>query len=150
MKPVVRKTLLPGFLLVLLALQSNFGNADTRLFGDVELHYSVVNSTFVDPAIAGRYGIVRAKDRAFVNLALRRQLPEGGDVAITAKFEGRTWDLLQNQFLNFREIREGEAIYYIADFEFSNGEIRFFDITLLPEGAEQSDQFRFQHKVYED
>jgi hypothetical protein len=136
--------------IVLLVLSANLAMAETRQIGDIELHYSVVISTFVDPEVAGRYNIVRAKDRAFLNLALRRALPDGSDVAVTAKFEGRTWDLFQNQFLSFREIREGEAIYYIADFEFSNGEIRFFDITLLPEGATTSEQFRFQKKVYEN
>ena len=124
--------------------------AESRRFGTFEVHYSVVNSTFIDPAVAARYQIVRAKDRAFINLAIRRDLPENGDEAVSARIEGRTWDLFQNQFLEFREIREGPAIYYIADFEFSNGELRFFDLQLLPAGAEKSRQLKFQHKVYVD
>ncbi len=133
-----------------LALVHAGASAESQKFGPYELHYSVVNTTFIDPAIAARYQMVRAKDRAFVNLALRKQHPEGGDRAVAARIEGRTWDLFQNQFLQFREIREGRAIYYIADFEFSDGELRFFDLTFLPEGADRSRQLKFQHKVYVD
>lgn len=131
-----------------LALTAGFAIAETRQFGAFDVHYSVVNTTFVDPKIAGQYQIVRAKDRAFLNLAVRERLPQGGDRAVQVRVEGRTWDLFQNQFLEFREIREGQAIYYIADFEFSDGEIRFFDLQLLPEGERQSHQLKFQHRVY--
>ncbi len=131
-----------------LLLFSPLAAAESETFGDFEVHYSVVNSTFIDPAIANRYQIVRGKNRAFINLAIRKRLPDGSDTAASARLEGRTWDLFQNQFLEFREIREAAAIYYIADFEFSDGELRFFNITLLPEGAERSRQLKFQHKVY--
>jgi len=133
-----------------LLLLSPLSAAESEIFGDFEVHYSVVNSTFIDPAIASRYQIVRGKNRAFINLAVRRRLPDGSDTAASAHLEGRTWDLFQNQFLEFREIRDGRAIYYIADFEFSDGELRFFNITLLPEGAKRSRQLKFQHKVYVD
>ena len=137
-------------LLLCLAFSSGPALAESLRFGDFELHYSVVNSTFIDPSVASQYQIVRARDRAFLNIAIRRELPGGGDEAVSARVEGRTWDLFQNQFLEFRQIREGSAIYYIADFEFSDGELRFFDLQLLPEGAERSRQLKFQHKVYVD
>jgi hypothetical protein len=143
----------PGRILVLLGLLllSQLTVAESERFGEFEVHYSVVNSTFIAPEIASRYQIVRGKDRAFVNLAVRKYLADGTDIAVAARIEGRSWDLFQNQFLQFREIREGPAIYYIADFQFSeneDGELRFFDIQLLPEGAQRSKQLKFQHKVY--
>jgi hypothetical protein len=137
-------------LLACLTLAANSAVAESRRYGDLEVFYSVVTSTFVEPDTAARYQIVRGKDRAFLNLALRRDLPDGGSSAVTARIEGRTWDLFQNQFLAFREIREGDAIYYIADFEFSDGELRFFDLNVLPDGAERSQQLRFQQQVYVD
>ena len=139
-----------ALVLLALLLLSPVAAAESVIFGDFEVHYSVVNSTFIDPAIASRYQIVRGSERAFINIAVRKRLPDGSDTAASAQLEGRTWDLFQNQFLEFREIREGPAIYYIADFEFSDGELRFFNITLLPEGAERSRQLKFQHKVYVD
>ena len=147
-QPVKCPTFIHSLALFGLLLLSPTSAAESEIFGDFEVHYSVVNSTFIDPDIASHYQIVRGKNRAFVNLAVRKRLPDGSDTAASAELEGRTWDLFQNQFLKFREIREGPAIYYIADFEFSDGELRFFTITLLPEGAERSRQLKFQHKVY--
>ena len=139
-------------LILTLALQpvSHVTQAETAQFGRYEIIYSIVNSTFVEPAVAETYGLVRAKDRAFVNIAVREQLEDGSDRAVSARIEGRSWDLFQNAFLEFQEIREGSAIYYIADFEFSDEAVRFFDLTLLPEGAARSEQLRFQQKIYEE
>ena len=119
-----------------------------RQFGPYKVHYSVVNTTFVQPEVAARYQIVRGKERAFLNLSIREQLEDGSSRALAAKLEGRTWDLFQNQFFEFQEIREQGAIYYIGTFEFSDEEIRFFNVQILPEGAERSYQLKFQQKVY--
>ncbi|GHD35133.1 DUF4426 domain-containing protein [Parahalioglobus pacificus] len=118
-------------------------------FGPYELHYSVVNSTFVDPKVAAQYGITRGKQRAFLNLAVREHV---GDITEprAMKIEGRTWDLIQNQFLDFMEVREGEAIYYIGEFKFINEEWRFFEFDFAPEGSERSYSFKFQHQLYEN
>ena len=139
------KMLLLGLALVLAATASA---QQSERFGPFEVYYSVVNTTFLDPGTSAQYGIVRGKTRAILNLAVREQLADGASVARSAKLEGRTWDLFQNQFFEFQEIREGEAIYYIAEFEFSDEELRFFAVTLLPEGASRSYQLKFQHKVY--
>jgi hypothetical protein len=143
-------TKLPAIITTCLLLLCTPVQAESQKFGDFEVLYTVVNSTFVEPAVASRYQIVRAKDRAFVNLVVLANPDTDEEHGVNAKIEGRTWDLLQNQFLEFREIREGDAIYYIADFQFSSEELRFFDLTLLPEGASRSYRLKFQHKVYEE
>jgi hypothetical protein len=45
--------------------------AETRRFGAFEVHYSVFTSSFLQPGIAAAYGIVRARDRAVLNVAVR-------------------------------------------------------------------------------
>ncbi len=119
-------------------------------FGPFELHYSVVNTTFLEPAIAATYGITRGEKRAILNLAVREKLTSGGDEARAMVLQGRTWDLIQNQTLEFREIREGDAIYYIAEFSFINEEWRFFEIDFRPTGAQQTYTFKFKHQLYTD
>jgi hypothetical protein len=143
------------YLLLLAALLSTSGQASAQqseMFGPFELHYSVVNTTFLDPEIAARYGITRGEKRAIVNLAVREHLADGGTEARTMprtmQIEGRTWDLIQNQFLQFKEIREGQAIYYIAQFKFINEEWRFFEMDFRPEGADQTYTFKFKHQLY--
>jgi len=118
-------------------------------FGAYDLHYSVVNTTFLDPKIAAAYSITRGANRAILNLSLRENLQEG-DAPRTMKLQGRTWDLMQNQDLEFREIREAGAIYYIAEFAFINEEWRFFEIDFLPDGAQRSYTFKLKHQLYVD
>lgn len=117
-------------------------------FGPYELHYSVVNTTFLEPAVAANYGITRGRKRAILNLAVREHLDDGTTVARTMLLKGRTWDLIQNQDLTFTEVREGPAIYYIAEFKFINEEWRFFAMDFRPEGADQSYNYKFKHQLY--
>jgi hypothetical protein len=135
-------------------------------FGPYELHYSVVNTTFIEPEVAATYGITRGKKRAILNLAVREHRPapagEGaGDSGSPAQdlvagttesramqIQGKTWDLIQNQPLTFQEVREGPAIYYLAEFRFINEEWRFFEIDFRPEGAQQTYTFKFRHQVF--
>lgn len=135
-------------LCVLLAITLPARAQQSAMFGPYELHYSVVNTTFLDPEVAATYGIVRGKQRAILNLAVREHLPDGSEVGRTALLQGKTWDLIQNQPLEFMEVREGQAIYYIADFKFINEEWRFFEVDFRPEGADQTYTFKFKHQLY--
>jgi hypothetical protein len=119
----------------------------SEIFGPYELHYSVVNTTFLDPKVAGLYGITRGEKRAILNLAVREIGPDGSD-ARAMQLKGRTWDLIQNQSLEFKEIREGPAIYYIAEFKFINEEWRFFEIDFRPEGSSETLHFKLKHQLY--
>jgi hypothetical protein len=138
--------------LVLLLLAMLCGNSiaqaqQSEIFGPYELLYSVVNSTFLKPEVAANYGIVRGEQRAILNLAVREQTAPAGET-LGMQLQGRTWDLIQNQTLDFMEIREGKAHYYIADFKFINEEWRFFEVDFRPEGAEQTYTFKFKHQLY--
>ncbi len=128
-----------------------FGSVATaqqsEMFGPFELHYAVVNTTFLEPKVAAAYGITRGEKRAILNLAVREHLEEGTR-ARTMLIKGRTWDLMQNQELEFQEVREGDAIYYVAQFKFINEEWRFFEVDFRPEGAEQSYTYKFKHQLY--
>lgn len=119
----------------------------SETFGPFELHYSVVNTTFLEPAVAATYGISRGEKRAILNLAVREKLADG-TAARPMAVQGRTSDLMQQQALEFREIREGDAIYYIAEFSFINEEWRFFEIDFRPEGATQGYTYKFKHQLY--
>ena len=137
-------------LCLLLTLLGGSGMAlaqQSKMFGPYELHYSVVNTTFLSPEVAATYGIVRGKNRGIVTLAVREHLAEGSQTR-PMLLQGRTWDLIQKQPLDFVEIREGTAVYYIADFKFINEEWRFFEVTFRPEGDDQTHTFQFKHQLY--
>jgi hypothetical protein len=135
--------------LALLALPA--GAQQSQAFGPYELHYSVVNTTFLEPEVAAAYGITRGRERAILNLSVREQLAGGGDTARPMQLKGTTWDLIRKtEPLAFREVREGPAIYYIAEFEFLNEEWRFFEVHFRPEGATETYTFKLKQQLYRD
>ncbi|EED31911.1 hypothetical protein NOR53_3693 [gamma proteobacterium NOR5-3] len=128
------------------------GQAQAQLserFGDYELHYSVVNTTFIEPAVAAQYGLARGSRRAIINLSLREHLDDGSTVARQMSLEGRSWDLMQSQVnFDFIEVREGPALYYIGEFKFINREWRFFELNFTPEGSDEALSFEFKQQMY--
>ena len=144
MMSIIRTTLIS-----LLILSAPALGQQSEKFGAFELHYSVVNTTFLSPEIAELYGITRGKQRAILNLALRK--PSEGTVGTgqAMQLRGEVRDLLQTQQeLEFKEIREGDAIYYIAEFRFINEEWRFFDLNFRPEGTDKTYSFDFKWQLY--
>jgi len=138
-------------LLLALALLAPVAAAQqSEHFGPYELHYSVVNTTFLEPQVAAAYGITRGKDKAILNLSLREQVGSDSE-ARSMLLKGRSWDLMQRGgALEFQEIREGPAIYYIAEFEFLDREWRHFEVDFRPAGTERSYTFKFRHQLFRD
>lgn len=143
------RLLLPLLLILCQALPASAQQSE--MFDQYELHYSVVNTTFLAPKVAATYGIVRGDERAILNLSVREHLPEGGPASRSMDLKGRTWDLLQQtQELAFQEIREGPAIYSIAEFKFFNEEWRHFEVHFRPKGAQKTYTFELKHQMYSE
>ncbi len=135
----------------LLAIAPHSTAQQSEMFGPYELHYSVVNTTFLDPKVAATYGITRGDKKAILNLSVREHVqgPDGNRTEARAMMlKGKTWDLIQNQTLEFQQIKEGPATYYIAEFKFINEEWRFFEVYFRPEGADKTYTFELKHQLY--
>lgn len=140
----------PGALTLLCLMFCGAAQAQlSERYGDYELHYSVVNTTFLEPAVAAQYGLARGSRRAIINLSLREHLEDGSTVAREMSLEGRSWDLTQAQVnFDFVEVREGPALYYIGEFKFINREWRFFEINFSPDGSEEALSLEFKQQMY--
>ncbi|WP_295802989.1 DUF4426 domain-containing protein [uncultured Microbulbifer sp.] len=115
-------------------------------FGDYRVTYSVFNSDFISPDIARQYNLVRARDRAFVNISVAKK---GDTKGMSAGISGNATNLIQqSRALEFQEIRDQDAVYYLAPFRFEHEESLTFNIDLvLPDGSNQQLTFRRQlHK----
>ncbi len=115
-----------------------------KTFGDIEVHYVVVNTLFLEGDVAARYGVVRSGDRAIVNLSV---LDRNG-VALLGDVSGVTINLLsQRAPLEFSTIREGDAIYYIAPLRYTDRDVLRFDLTVsVPDRAPL--KLEFQQTMY--
>ncbi len=120
----------------------------TKVFGDYDVHYSVLNSTFISPEVAKVYGIVRGKDRALINIAVRKRLDRGQTRAKKSMVSGSSSDLIHSAPLEFTEIVEQESIYYIAELRFNNKELRTFTINIQPDANIAPYTLKFNKTLY--
>lgn len=139
---------LVGLFVGLLCCQAMPVQAEQKItVGFVDIHYIAFNSTFLQPEIARSLDIVRSVDRLVLNLSLRRNDAIGG--AVAARVTGKVRNLLsQVRGLEFMEVKEDGAIYYIAQARFTDKEILRFNLEVLPDAYEQPVQIKFEQKFY--
>lgn len=136
-------------MIVLLTLNSAYAE-QKKTFGNYDIHYSVVNSTFVQANVAKAYGIVRGKNHAFLNISIRKKNADGSSQAQKAIVRGHTTNLIQSQALSFKEISETGAIYYIAQFRFDDADTRTFSIDVQPNPNIPAYTVKFSQKIYSE
>ncbi|MGF1760182.1 DUF4426 domain-containing protein [Photobacterium sagamiensis] len=116
--------------------------------GDLEIHYSSFPSTFLTPDVANTYRIKRSRYSAVVNVAVLDKSQEGKP-AVQALLSGKARNLLGTEKkLSFREIREGNAIYYIAELSHTNEERFKFIIDVTQNGT--NGQINFEQTFFVD
>ena len=95
-----------------------------EVFGDVTVHYNTFNSTFLTPNIAKAAGLARDKNQGVINVSVIK-----GGQPLKAQVSGSVKDLTSSSVtLNFKEIAEQGAIYYIAQYPVDQQETRTFEI----------------------
>ena len=134
-----------SILAVLALLLSTMAQAEQfKTLGQWDVHYIVVPSTFVQPDIAKIYRFKRSKYQAIVNISVLNQADQR---AQSVAVKGSATDLLGRvQPLSFREIREGDAIYYLASLKNDSSQVWRFHID-IGRGAERQ-ELTFQEKVW--
>ncbi|MGK0500665.1 MAG: hypothetical protein ACJAYG_002318 [Oceanicoccus sp.] len=137
-----------AFLLISVLLTVFAQAESTKTFGDYDVHYNVLNATFISSEVAKAYGIVRGKNRALINVAVRERLPKGQTKAVKANITGSSSDLIHSAALEFQEIVEQQAVYYIAELKFNNKELRTFTINIQADPAVAPYTLKFSKTLY--
>ena len=118
--------------------------------GDAVIHYNAVTTDFFNPQIAKLYDIKRSKNRALLTVTVLKKHMGIASQPLKAEIEATAVNL-NNQITNLdlREITDGGAIYYIAEFPVSHKET--FDITMkvVPEGG-KSHTLTFRQTFFTD
>lgn len=128
-----------------LAVLVSPAQADEVTVGDITLHYSALPTTNLTPEVARQYGITRSASRGLLNLALLRRADDGSSQAVTARISAAaTNENGQRQDLRLREVREGEAIYYLAEVRVADRETMTFDVSADVDGQPVQARFRQQ------
>ena len=121
--------------------------AQYKELGPWQVHYIAFPSTFIQPQIAKTYGLERSGYKGIVNISILKN--DTDKTAQKATLQGTARNLLGNkQSLNFKEVVEGDSVYYLAQVDYTNEEILRFEIEI-----QQGNQFqtlKFKQKFYVD
>jgi len=117
--------------------------------GRFQVHYMALSSTFLTPKIAKTYNIKRSRYNAFVNISVLDTLIDGNP-AVKASVTGKAVNLTGNtRQLTFKEVIEGDAIYYIAELPFRNDEKFTIQVSATNRDGLNS-SIAFKQKFYAD
>ena len=146
MRHLVKTLMLTLYALVLvptLAQAESF-----KEFGEYRVHYNAFTADMLPPEMARSYDIQRSGYRAVLNVTVQRQTADGY-VPVAADIGASATNLnAQMRRLEPREIREDQAIYYIADFEVANEEVLDFDLRVRPKGEDRTFGIRFRQQFF--
>jgi hypothetical protein len=145
------KKMIKGFFLLIVVASSSMVFAEqVEKRGNYKIHYSAFSSTVLKPEISSHYQLVRSRFQGVINIAVLKA--EGkSSKSHTALVSGTTRNLLgQTQKVQFKEIREGDAIYYLGSFRFNNEEMLSFDVKVQPDPNKAPYTVKFQKKFYAD
>ncbi|ART80132.1 DUF4426 domain-containing protein [Oceanisphaera avium] len=138
------KNLVRGLWLSLLLIPA-LGHAAEKKVGDWTIHYNALPSTFLTPEVAKANRIERSRYNGLLNIAVLDS--QGKSVQVNMTGQGKTL-IGTVRKLEFQTIREGDSIYYIAEYPYRNEDNVLFtiDIKAPKRGAELS----FRHTFYTD
>jgi len=141
------RTLMPLALVLTLACTAASAEQAVNFDGFVA-HYNAYTADLLDPKVASSYGIQRSHNRGVLLVNVQHAdaaAPTGirADVEATAQTANQ-----QQQAIQIREVKEGDAFYYLADFPVTNGQILDFAITVQPDGTQVPFRFSYRKQFF--
>ncbi|MBZ0072625.1 MAG: DUF4426 domain-containing protein [Thiohalobacteraceae bacterium] len=133
-----------------LMLAATGANAEkSQDFGDYVVHFNALNTDLLSPKVATEYNIKRSGNRAMLNVVVLRKVLGATGQPVPASVTGIATTLSgQQRELALREIREPNAIYYIADFGVDHEETLRFHLKVRPEGESDTFQVEFRQQFF--
>lgn len=132
---------------ILLLLSGNaFANQNVEKIGDLEIHYIGLPSIVLQPEIAKHYAIERSRYNGFVNISVL-DTSKKNKPAKRVGVSGSATNLVGQKIpLEFQQVIEGEAIYYLATIKYPNDETYRFNILINDNGKQH--RVKFTQKFY--
>lgn len=134
------KNALIGLFALTLALATGSVSAENSTKADgYTIHHNAITTDMLTPDISRAYRIPRSRNRGMLNISVIKD--EAGTVGTPVAAAVRAYStnyLGQQRPVPLREIREGDAIYYIGDFLVHHGETLNFTMEIRPEGESQT------------
>ena len=121
---------------------------NSAVFGDYRVFFHAISTDEVPAEVARSVGVVRARNRALLNISVQR-IDDGSPVEaeVSVSASNLTGQLKP---MTMRKVEQGEAIYYLGELSVNNRETIIFDISVTPEGAEDTFEVRTKRIYHTD
>jgi hypothetical protein len=127
------------------------GTDSMRDFDDYVVYVSALTTDQLTPDIAGEYGIVRSPNRAMLTISVHKKQQNGLPFAVETEISSTAVNLTgQLKTVLLREIREGDAIYYIGEADVNSGETLLYTIDVTPNGETDALSLKYQKQFFVD
>jgi hypothetical protein len=110
------------------------------------VYYNAQPTDQLTAEIARAYGIQRSKNRAMLNVSV---IDKETSRAVAAEVDVKVTNLTgQLKTVSLRVVEEGGALYYIGELPVANAETLIFDLTITPEGSDETSTVRFKRQFF--
>ena len=155
---MLRSLVLPAFVITMLAAcggggertvpEAKAAEENSAVFGDYTVYFHAISTNEVPAEIAKSVGVVRASNRALLNVSVQKT--EGAE-SVEAEVTVDTVNLTgQSKKITMRKVQQEADIYYIGEVSVSNRETQIFDIDVTPAGSDQTFEVRTKREYYTD
>ncbi|ATJ81192.1 DUF4426 domain-containing protein [Halomonas beimenensis] len=120
-------------------------------YGDYQIHYNALNTSFLTPEVATAAGIQRSRAMGMLNVSVLEEQEDGTTRSVNARVDGKVSGLTgQPLSLDFRAVRDGESLYHIATFRIHEGEPMRFELEVSPDPDAPPAEIGFVQRFYID
>ena len=141
--------LVPWFLLLALLSPPSVLAENSQDVGDYVIHYNALATDMLPPAVARDYHITRSQNRGMLNITILKKVLGSPGQPVHASVDASAKNLAgQYRDIRMREIREGNAIYYIGEFGVANEETMNFKVQVRPQGEREFYEVEFSQDFY--
>ncbi|MFZ1537109.1 MAG: DUF4426 domain-containing protein [Chromatiaceae bacterium] len=139
-----------GLLCAAALLMPSWASAENSTNADgFTIHHNAFSADTLTPEIAKAYGLQRSKFRGLLNVSVIKDVPDTTGTPVPADLKAEILLLTgQKSPLVMKEIREGNAIYYIGEFPVQNAQTINFAIEVKPQGSEKAVRIRMDQEFF--
>ena len=124
-----------ALLLLLLCIPRAAAAGQSERFGNYVVYYSALSTDMLTPEVARAQGLVRSSHEGLLNITIKRAAGDEGGTAVAGTVRGSAVNLSgQRVPIEFHEVKEAGAIYYLGTFPISGSDTLRFDLVVSPQG----------------
>ncbi len=143
-------TTLFGFFILMLSYTACAAE-EPKVFGNYNIYYNAVGTKTIPAEVARNYGVIRSANRALLNIAVKKVVDDGSQIAVLANVTATATSLSnQTKSIDMQRVQEGDAIYYIGIFTITNAETLKFTVAVDPENKGNATEITFNQEFFID